>query len=170
MRPYMYEIYLNKGHDIAVGFVFARSRSGAERRLKQHFKRSFDTVIQLYEVTSDAPAEGMYAPEYLILREGDPRVIRKKGKPTPGGLGEAAPKRYKRPPREGTRVRFDPNPVSRMMYSYRTPEPGEEGTVTTVAGPRGPMSSMRGPGGGLVYVEWDDTGFVGVSLLDIVKA
>lgn len=87
------------------------------------------------------------------------------------GLDEA-PKRYKRPPRVGTRVRFAPNPASRMLYSenYPVPEEGEEGTVTTVAGPRGPMSSMRGPGGGLVYVEWDDTGFVGVSLYDIEKA
>jgi hypothetical protein len=78
-------------------------------------------------------------------------------------------KRYQRPPRVGTRVRFAPNPASLQLYSD-PPAEGEEGEVTTVAGPRGQMSFMRGPGGGLVYVDWDDHGPMGVSLLDIERA
>jgi len=76
-------------------------------------------------------------------------------------------------PRPGTRVKFQPNPASFMLYSAdhrrRLPDKGGEGTVTTIAGPRGKMHYMSGPGGGLVYVKWDDTGTVGVSPLDIVK-
>ncbi len=77
---------------------------------------------------------------------------------------------YRRPPRVGTRVVFDPNPVSHMMYSgshlQHLPNRGGKGTVTTISG----RSSMRGPGGGLVYVKWDDTDVSGASLGDIVSA
>ena len=77
---------------------------------------------------------------------------------------------YKRPPRVGTRVVFDPNPVSYVMYSgdhrRALPNRGGLGTVTTISG----RSSMRGPGGGLVYVKWDDTDVSGASLNDITSA
>lgn len=68
-------------------------------------------------------------------------------------------------PRVGTRVRFDPDPVSLAMYSH-PPRTGEEGTVSTVAGVSGPY--MPGPGGGLLYVDWDESAFQGVSLWDVV--
>jgi len=68
--------------------------------------------------------------------------------------------------REGTRVKFAPSPASRSLYS-RPPRVGEEGTVKPVAGPRGPMRSLRGPGGGLLYVAWDDGDFQGVAPQDL---
>ncbi len=76
-----------------------------------------------------------------------------------------------RPPREGTRVRFQPNPVSFALYGSKTPKPGEEGAVTTVnvGGPK-KLSYMPGPGGGLVFVKWDTFGVMGVSPIDIVRA
>lgn len=76
-------------------------------------------------------------------------------------------------PRVGTRVKFQPNPASMMMYSAdhrkKLPDKGGEGTVTTVSVPGGKKHFMPGPGGGLVYVKWDQTGTIGVSPLDIVK-
>lgn len=68
--------------------------------------------------------------------------------------------------RVGTRVRFTPGAASLALYS-NPPRRGEEGTVTTVAGPRGKMSSLKGPGGGLLYVKWDDHGTMGVAPQDI---
>lgn len=76
---------------------------------------------------------------------------------------------FKRVPRVGTRVVFDPNPASLALYSTH-PRVGEAGTVQTVAGPGGPMRAMRGPGGGLVYVDWDESRFQGVSLHDLSKS
>lgn len=72
-------------------------------------------------------------------------------------------------PREGLRVVFNPNPVSRMMYSYRVPKAGTRGRVTTLPTGRGRTTCMRGPGGGLVYVDWDDGGTMGVSSIDLDK-
>jgi len=68
--------------------------------------------------------------------------------------------------RVGTRVRFVPNPGSFQLYS-NPPEDGEEGEVTTVAHVGGRRSSMRGPGGGLLYIAWDRTGPQGVSPSDV---
>jgi len=78
------------------------------------------------------------------------------------------PKRASLRTRQGTRVRFVPSPASAAMYGQH-PHIGEEGTVRPVAGPRGrPMLSLRGPGGGLLYVDWDHSAFQGVSPLDLV--
>lgn len=71
--------------------------------------------------------------------------------------------------REGTKVVFQPSPASRALYSYRVPKAGTHGVVTPVAGPRGPMTRLFGPGGGLVYVQWADGSFVGVSKLDLKR-
>jgi len=79
-------------------------------------------------------------------------------------------KRYKRPPRVGTRVVFDPTPGAMQFYSPTHVRPGLLGTVTTVAGPGGQMKHMPGPRGGLVYVKWDNGAFEGVFLPDIAKA
>jgi hypothetical protein len=69
--------------------------------------------------------------------------------------------------RVGTRVRFVPNPGSYLLYS-NPPEEGEEGTVTTVSfGGAGKRSSLKGPGGGLLYIEWDKHGHMGVSPRDV---
>lgn len=72
--------------------------------------------------------------------------------------------------RLGTRVRFDPNPASHMLYSerYGLPERGEEGTVTYMPGFK-PRTYFPGPGGGLLYVEWDQAGVLGVSPHDVEK-
>lgn len=78
---------------------------------------------------------------------------------------------FKRPPRVGTVVRFCPTPASYALYTDR-PRNNDLGIVTTVAGPRGPMSHMPGPGGGLIYVNWASRyeNPLGVSLHDLCKA
>lgn len=73
---------------------------------------------------------------------------------------------YKRPPRVGTRVTFCPGPGSRLLYSGSMPPSGRAGTVTTMPG-FGRRNFMPGPGGGLLYVDWDDFGTLGVSLYDV---
>ena len=68
----------------------------------------------------------------------------------------------------GLRVVFSPNPVSRVLYSYRVPEPGARGTITAARTAGGVRTFVDGPGGGLVYVEWDGDGLVcGVSMRDL---
>ena len=70
---------------------------------------------------------------------------------------------------QGLRVVFSPNPVSRLLYSYRVPDQGAHGTITAVRVAGGMRTYLDGPGGGLVYVEWDGDGLVcGVSLRDLV--
>jgi len=72
-------------------------------------------------------------------------------------------------PRGGLRVRFNPNPVSLMLYS-KPPPRGITGRVTTVPLGGGRRATcMKGPGGGLVYVQWDDGSFQGVSPIDLDK-
>jgi hypothetical protein len=66
----------------------------------------------------------------------------------------------------GTRVRFVPNPASLALYSH-PPERGEEGKVTTVNLGARNSSFMKGPGGGLLYVEWERTGVQGVAPQDV---
>lgn len=87
-----------------------------------------------------------------------------------GSFEAAGPRRYtKLPgPREGTRVRFSPNPASYALYSDPPPV-GDEGRVTTVLVPGGRRTYMRGPGGGLVYVNWNRKGVQGVALQDLEK-
>lgn len=76
-------------------------------------------------------------------------------------------KPYARAPKEGTRVVFRPSGASLALYSH-PPQVGESGTVTSVASGRGKKRTfMPGPGGGLLYVRWDDSRFVGVSLADV---
>lgn len=72
-------------------------------------------------------------------------------------------------PREGTRVQFNPHPVSRRLYSRPIPYAGEVGTIVTVPIPGGRKTCMRGPGGGLVYVKWPSIGTMGVSSIDLDK-
>ena len=69
---------------------------------------------------------------------------------------------------KGLRVVFAPNPVSRVLYSYPVPEPGTRGTVTEARVGGSLRTLVAGPGGGLVYVEWDGDGLVcGVSMRDL---
>jgi hypothetical protein len=74
------------------------------------------------------------------------------------------------PVREGTRVVFNPNPVSLMLYSHGTPRRGEQGTVTTVPLPGGRKPCLPGPGGGLIYVDWDEFGTAGIAPGDIDRS
>lgn len=79
----------------------------------------------------------------------------------------------KNPPsfKEGDRVVFNANPAARMLYreGMRLAN-GHEGTVTKmpVGGGRR-AATMPGPRGGLVYVEWDDWGTIGVFAEDLQK-
>jgi hypothetical protein len=72
-------------------------------------------------------------------------------------------------PREGTRLMFNTNPASRMLYSdnYRLPPAGTIGTVTAVAIGIGKRTCMPGPGGGLIYVDWGEYGIMGVAPRDV---
>jgi hypothetical protein len=77
---------------------------------------------------------------------------------------------YTKPPRVNTRVRFQPSPASLGLYTH-APNVGEEGMVRPVAMGGGKKKTfMAGPGGGLLYVEWDQSGFIGVSLYDVRPA
>jgi hypothetical protein len=69
--------------------------------------------------------------------------------------------------RQGTRVRFNANPGSLVLYSHH-PEIGEEGTVGTMPG-FGKRTYLPGPGGGLLYVDWDQSGMIGVSPNDVER-
>jgi hypothetical protein len=76
-----------------------------------------------------------------------------------GGVGKGT--------RKGTRVRFSAHPGSLVLYSHH-PEIGEEGTVGTMPG-FGKRTYLPGPGGGLLYVDWDQSGMIGVSPNDVEK-
>ena len=78
------------------------------------------------------------------------------------------PLKGKKCPRVGTKVRAAVNPVSAMMYSPgHGPTDGATGVVTTVPLPGGRKTCLPGPGGGLVYVKWDDGRTFGVSRYDL---
>ena len=66
--------------------------------------------------------------------------------------------------RVGTRVVFV---GSRAGYS-NAPEVGEQGTVTTMPG-FGARTYLPGPGGGLLYVDWDELGVSGIAPQDLEK-
>lgn len=74
---------------------------------------------------------------------------------------------------EGTRVVFVPHPVSAALYSVR-PSYGSRGRVVSIPLPGGRKTFFPGPGGGLLYVEWE--GFLmnggrvcGVSPRDLMR-
>lgn len=74
-------------------------------------------------------------------------------------------------PRVGTRVRFAPSKTSRLFYTGKDdPNAGELGTVSTVSFGSCRRHHMPGPGGGLVYVNWDTSRFSGVFLRDLERA
>ena len=79
------------------------------------------------------------------------------------GLGAVSPRT-----RKGARVTFNAHPGSLVLYSQH-PELGEQGTVTTMPG-FGKRTYLPGPGGGLLYVDWDQAGTIGVSPNDVDKA
>lgn len=71
--------------------------------------------------------------------------------------------------RVGTKVRFNPTPASLCLYS-KPPRTGEVGVVTTVPFGGGVRKSfLPGPGGGLLYVNWETTGVQGVSSVDVER-
>jgi len=68
----------------------------------------------------------------------------------------------------GLRVVFSSNQVSLALYPYRVPEPGARGSVTAAPTAGGLRTYLDGPGGGLVFVEWDRDGLVcAVSMRDL---
>lgn len=69
-------------------------------------------------------------------------------------------------PREGLLVEYKPSAVSHALYS-QAPRRGERGRVISIPLGRGRATCMRGPGGGLIYVDWEKSGTFGVSSVDI---
>jgi hypothetical protein len=70
--------------------------------------------------------------------------------------------------REGDRLVFQPTPASLVLYSDHPPL-GAEGVVTEVSIGNRRVAQIPGPGGGLVYVEWDGYGLYGVSTVDVAR-
>lgn len=130
------------------------SIAAARHGLKEKDWPSVEYAIHRLRALKSPSAE-QYQAQYDAARSGGLKGFRLPG--------------FKRPPREGTRVVFDPNPASMALYSSH-PRIGEGGTVKPVAMGGGRRAvSMRGPGGGLVYVDWDESRFQGVSLHDLSK-
>jgi len=72
-------------------------------------------------------------------------------------------------PKEGLKVRFEPNPVSAMLYPRgHVADKGEVGVVVSIPLPGARNTCMPGPGGGLVYVRWKG-GTQGTSRYDLEK-
>lgn len=65
-------------------------------------------------------------------------------------------------PREGIRVCLRATPAALALYGKGGPRDGECGTVRKVPVGFGRRTCMPGPGGGLVYVDWDRARFEGV--------
>lgn len=77
----------------------------------------------------------------------------------------------KKCPREGTRLKFDANPTSAMMYSPPIPARGEVGTVVSIPLPgAGRKTCTGGHSQDLVYVDWPSVGVMGVARSDVEKA
>lgn len=75
----------------------------------------------------------------------------------------------RRCPREGTRVEFSTTPAGRMLYGSYAPPSGARGSVTSIPLGGRRATCMPGPGGGLVYVRWDEHSTCGVSPRDLTK-
>jgi len=66
----------------------------------------------------------------------------------------------------GLRVIF--SPASESSYAGAAPDAGTHGTVSVGRTEHGPRTYLDGPGGGLVFVEWDSDGRVSaVTLRDL---
>jgi len=71
---------------------------------------------------------------------------------------------------KGTRVVMNANPASRMLYGDYAPVDGMAGTVAPVLFPGGKRRTyIPGPGGGMIYVLWDDGTSCGVAPRDLDK-
>jgi hypothetical protein len=125
-------------------------------------------------VFADEEDAKLYAEE---LRGGGARAVkvgkqmhRPRGAPpmyhAPQGRPPGVPNPSHRKFRDGTRVVFRPTPASRMMYRF-APADGATGVVVSIPLPGGRGSFLPGPGGGLVYVDWDLYETQGVSPADL---
>lgn len=75
----------------------------------------------------------------------------------------------KKCPREGTRLKYEPSPVSHAMYT-RPPMPGEVGTVVSLPLPGAGRKTCTGSHSqDLVYVNWPSIGTMGVARADVEK-
>jgi len=70
----------------------------------------------------------------------------------------------------GTRVSVKANPASRMLYSTDLPVDGTEGETVAILTPFGKSTFMPGPGGGMIYVQFDNGTFLGVSPRDLIRS
>lgn len=68
--------------------------------------------------------------------------------------------------RRGTRVRFGPSPASLALYTSPPPT-GSTGTVVAIPVGSKSVTFLPGPGGGLVYVDWDGFGVMGTAPQDL---
>ena len=68
----------------------------------------------------------------------------------------------KRCPRAGVRVCFSANPAARAVYGKDAPRDGECGVIRAIPVGFAKQTCMPGPGGGMVYVDWDKARFMGV--------
>lgn len=66
----------------------------------------------------------------------------------------------------GLRVVFRPDAASQLAYSHPTPEASARGTTSVRLG-GGLRTYVDGPGGGLVYVGWDDGLVCGIAMRDL---
>lgn len=69
-------------------------------------------------------------------------------------------------PGTGSLVRFEPSAASLQSYTQH-PDVGETGHVVQVPMGRRKVHYLPGPGGGQLYVRWERSGTIGVSLFDI---
>ena len=70
---------------------------------------------------------------------------------------------------QGLRVIFKPTPAALSRYDYPVPVTGSHGTITAARVGAETRTYLAGPGGGLVFVEWDADGLVcRVSLSDLM--
>jgi len=172
-----------QGHDLAreaykreFGKKFPGMNGLEEIRPGQMFviidKRTSQAVSDIFQgsAKADAALERMDDNENYQVMDAlwhNPSRAKLKASGLIGELGRGGFDGVSRGTRQGTRVRFSPNPVSHALYR-NPPTVGEEGAVTTMPG-GGRRTFLPGPGGGLLYVKWDEHGTMGVSPIDLEK-
>jgi hypothetical protein len=136
----------------------ASDLNDAERAVQKATRHVEETKIQL-----DLALAGMKR-LVEVLNLGTPLTVDRFKAATTAGVSKKT--------RKGTRVRFV---GSRVGYTH-APKPNEEGTVTTMPGYGSrvwgstPRTYLPGPGGGLLYVTWDESGTLGISPNDLEAA
>jgi len=150
------------------GVVISDSRGGYALSAEGKHLDDFSDFGDALEAANDWMDEHNYWPNlYHVNDHGNVDLIDKDGNILNARVaGKTAKVPLK--VRAGTRVVMNANPVSRALYT-NPPANGTEGTVVAIPVPGGKRTYMAGPGGGLVYVEWEGGYFMGVSPNDLDK-